>query len=48
MVLDHQGPDEWCRKKIAEESNMSTLIYILLTVAIFAVLGLSVKLVDRL
>ena len=35
-------------ERIAEESRMPTLIYILLTVAIFAVFGLVVKLVDKL
>jgi hypothetical protein len=33
---------------LLRKSNMSILIYIVLTVAIFAVLGLAVKLVERL
>jgi hypothetical protein len=40
------GPDECCGERIVEEANMSVLIYVLLTVAIFGLLGLIQKLVE--
>ena len=55
MVLNTEGPAEaastdarGARRFISERSDMSVVVYILLTVAIFALLGLVQKLVEGL
>ena len=48
LVLAGEGPLESCLERTTEEPNMSVLVYILLTVAIFGLLGLVQKLVEGL